>query len=287
MNPESCESIRDFPAWQEACDSHAQAWAAQAAVADTIKHSPVSAALVGQCVLCGRAVRFLFPRDVPPDSVSFRESLECSHCHTNARQRAAAHALIDALGERGGQAYLTEQASALYLALRKRLPGIVGSEYAMSWKQKLRLSAWLLRHGAPPLVRREDVTRLSFGDAGLDAVLSLEVLEHVPDFRAALCEFARVLKPGGVLVLTVPFLIERPATTALARVDGEGRIEHLQPPEYHGDPLGGGVLCYHHFGWDLLDTLRDSGFGKAEALRIWDPALGWPEPLWVLRAIRA
>jgi hypothetical protein len=44
------------------------------------------------------------------------------------------------------------------------------------------------------------------------------------------------------------------------------------------------VLCFHHFGWDLLDAMRESGFAEAEALRIADPERGLPEPQWVLRA---
>ena len=59
-----------------------------------------------------------------------------------------------------------------------------------------------------------------------------------------------------------------------------------QPPEYHGDPLGGGVLCFHHFGWDLLDAMRECGFAEAEALRVRDPERGLPEAQWVLRARR-
>ena len=39
-----------------------------------------------------------------------------------------------------------------------------------------------------------------------DTVLSLEVLEHLPDPDACVSEMARVLKPGGKLLLTVPFL---------------------------------------------------------------------------------
>jgi ubiquinone/menaquinone biosynthesis C-methylase UbiE len=42
-------------------------------------------------------------------------------------------------------------------------------------------------------------------DASFDAVLCSEVLEHIPNPVAAIKEFARVLKPGGTLLLTAPF----------------------------------------------------------------------------------
>ena len=38
----------------------------------------------------------------------------------------------------------------------------------------------------------------------LDAVVSLDTLEHVPDDESAMSEIARTLKPGGVLILNVP-----------------------------------------------------------------------------------
>ena len=45
---------------------------------------------------------------------------------------------------------------------------------------------------------------LPFAEGGLDAVVSASVLEYVPDPAAVLAECARVLRPGGVLVCTVP-----------------------------------------------------------------------------------
>lgn len=41
-------------------------------------------------------------------------------------------------------------------------------------------------------------------DNRYDAIINTQVLEHVPDPLAALCELQRVLKPGGRLLLTVP-----------------------------------------------------------------------------------
>ena len=36
--------------------------------------------------------------------------------------------------------------------------------------------------------------------------------------------------------------------------------------------VGGGVLCFHHFGWDLLGcAIRECSFAEAEALRVRDP----------------
>ncbi|HLV78805.1 MAG TPA: class I SAM-dependent methyltransferase [Chthonomonadaceae bacterium] len=49
-----------------------------------------------------------------------------------------------------------------------------------------------------------DAMRLPFASERFDAIVTMDVLEHLPDDRAALCEFYRVLKPGGRLFATVP-----------------------------------------------------------------------------------
>lgn len=49
-----------------------------------------------------------------------------------------------------------------------------------------------------------DMTALPFPDQSFDAVVAGEVLEHIEDHRAALAEGARVLRPCGVLALSVP-----------------------------------------------------------------------------------
>lgn len=53
--------------------------------------------------------------------------------------------------------------------------------------------------------RAGDAQRLSnLADASVDVVVSFETLEHLPDPRAALAEFSRVLTPGGRLIASVP-----------------------------------------------------------------------------------
>jgi SAM-dependent methyltransferase len=48
--------------------------------------------------------------------------------------------------------------------------------------------------------------RLPFRAGAFDTVLMTEVLEHVPDTDAAVAELARVVRQGGHLLVTVPFL---------------------------------------------------------------------------------
>jgi ubiquinone/menaquinone biosynthesis C-methylase UbiE len=46
-----------------------------------------------------------------------------------------------------------------------------------------------------------DLTRLPYADAVFDAIVCGWVLEHLPDPRPGLTELARILKPGGKLLL--------------------------------------------------------------------------------------
>ncbi|MGB5091992.1 MAG: class I SAM-dependent methyltransferase [Parvibaculum sp.] len=45
---------------------------------------------------------------------------------------------------------------------------------------------------------------LPFADATFDKIICSEVLEHIPDYKQAVAEIDRVLKPGGTLAVSVP-----------------------------------------------------------------------------------
>jgi ubiquinone/menaquinone biosynthesis C-methylase UbiE len=49
-----------------------------------------------------------------------------------------------------------------------------------------------------------DGERLPFPDGAFDHVICTETLEHVPDDGAIVSELMRVLRPGGILVISVP-----------------------------------------------------------------------------------
>ena len=50
-----------------------------------------------------------------------------------------------------------------------------------------------------------DITGIPEAEASFDAVMCVEVLEHVPAPIEAIRELVRVLRPGGALILTAPF----------------------------------------------------------------------------------
>lgn len=50
-----------------------------------------------------------------------------------------------------------------------------------------------------------DITNIPVKGCSFDAILCTEVLEHVPNAVAVLKEFSRILRPGGVLIMTAPF----------------------------------------------------------------------------------
>jgi SAM-dependent methyltransferase len=53
-------------------------------------------------------------------------------------------------------------------------------------------------------VLQADAARLPLSTASVDAVVSFETIEHVPDARALVFELRRVLKPAGQLILSTP-----------------------------------------------------------------------------------
>jgi ubiquinone/menaquinone biosynthesis C-methylase UbiE len=73
-------------------------------------------------------------------------------------------------------------------------------------------------------LQRADLTHLPFSANSFDFVISWGVLMHIPEVETALSELARVLKPGGVLVLcennvhSIDVLVREPIIRAAKRL---------------------------------------------------------------------
>ena len=83
------------------------------------------------------------------------------------------------------------------------------------------------RHAANVEFRRMCVPPLGFGDESFDFVITFQVIEHIDDDAAFVREIARVLRPGGRMILTTPnapmSLTRNPWHVADAFCAAEGR----------------------------------------------------------------
>lgn len=231
----------------------------------------------GYCFPCARQVNFMIDYLYSGDETvaglkipNWRERVICPHCGLNNRIRASVQFLEETLGCTPQSAiYISEQTTPLYQHLHAKYANLVGSEYLGD----------RVHFGAVDTVsghRNESITKLSFADESFDFVLSFDVFEHIPEYHKALQECFRVLKPGGRLLFTVPFRMDSETNLCRATMNEEGRVTHLMEPEYHGDPINdAGCLCFYHFGWQLLDELKNCGFTSAAAHVYWSDTLGY------------
>jgi SAM-dependent methyltransferase len=106
-------------------------------------------------------------------------------------------------------------------------------------------------------------------------VVSNDVLEHVDEPARALGEIWRVLRPGGVLLLTVPFHTGMDGSVRRAKVTEAGLVHYL-PEVYHGNPVSDdGSLVFTDFGWELLDDMRAAGYAEVAMHIYWDESRGY------------
>lgn len=77
-------------------------------------------------------------------------------------------------------------------------------------------------------VTEGDVTALPVADRSVEAVADFGIIHHVPDWRAAVAEVARVLRPGGL------FVFEEVTSHALNRLTYRTLFEHPSEDRFSG-----------------------------------------------------
>jgi SAM-dependent methyltransferase len=217
----------------------------------------------GICGICGNNVEFRLKQE----GFSLRETV-CPDCGGSRRSRDLASVLVESFGGPVGGAlarhrdllqdisiFEAQACGPLHEQLR-RLPGYVCAEFLDG------IAAGALNSTG---MRCENLEALTFPDGSFDLVITQDVLEHVARPAAAFREIARVLKPGGFHIFTVPLHEGRSTVTRVIQ-DEEG-ITFTLLPVYHGDPLrSSGSLVYTDFGDDLPTLLLENGF-TTELLR--------------------
>lgn len=145
--------------------------------------------------------------------------------------------------------------------VEKHLPAgcdYIGIDYFVTGK---------LLYGARPDVFA-DAAQLPLPDASADTVLILEVVEHLRHPRSALSEIARVLRPGGRLLLSMPFLYpihdaphdyQRYTTHGLAReIEAAGLRLDQADPNLGSAQTAGLIACLALGGMAVASIRRPS-----------------------------
>lgn len=134
-----------------------------------------------------------------------------------------------------------------------------------------------------------EATNLLIEDGVMDGVTMLDVLEHVDDPHAAIAELRRVLRPDGVLVLSVP---HRGLLTCLDSLNAYPALRRRWPSWPPLDSAEASASGTHrHFTVDELtamlrphfkvEKVARTGLGVAElvhliGLVVFKALLGWP-----------
>lgn len=196
------------------------------------------------CALCGGAVAAFESYGIPP------RAGRCPHCGSKGRHRALALMARETLLPKlpAGAEILEVGPSPALMTRLAALWGESGGRYTAVDLRPLRGAARL-----PPRHRFMvmDARALEFPDASFDLVLCGNTLSFMREDRAALAEFKRVLKPGGLALLTVH---REPGPTLSVE---EWRLRHPEraTPEFLEE---NGTAWF--YGDDYPSRLAEAGF---------------------------
>jgi SAM-dependent methyltransferase len=194
---------------------------------------------LGFCPICGRKVLFV------RKSAWLRDNYECLFCRSIPRQRVVIRVLETLFPQwRSMTIHESSPGSPSSDKISRECKHYVPSHFY----EDTPLGSY--RNG----VRCENLEKMTFGDESFDLVITQDVFEHVLNPAQAFGEIARILRPGGAHVFTVPYYYWK--RTLIRALESSGGIEYLEPPDYHGNPIDEkGSLVVTEWGPELVDFI--------------------------------
>lgn len=219
----------------------------------------------GKCDVCGSNYGFFAPANI--NEISCRETLHCISCRCSMRARVIINHTRNLYANGKHRIYIQET-GRVYEIIKNFAKDAIGSEYISS-----EYNSGDMING----VLHEDAHNLSFPNESLDVVVSRDVFEHINDISLCLSEAYRVLTKGGYLIFSVPWNPKVLDNHRRARINMNGKIEYIDEPVYHGNPLTGSndSLVFWDYGWELLDELYGAGFADAYVQAYYDIKKGY------------
>ena len=231
----------------------------------------------GRCNICNQETVFFCE-----DASLYRESLFCDCCLTISRYRSIARGVLRSVRTlTGGTAdSISELASGVatkHLSIYDTQAAFYFEKYAyplpdmISRSPRIEVRTSLYKpdraFGATlgKNMTNQNLEALTFPDDAFDIVITSDVMEHIRLDDRAHGEVARVLKPGGIYLFTVPHFRDRRETLKRVEiVDPEDPEKDcfVMEREYHGDANSaeGRALSYRTYGTDLDLALSELGF---------------------------
>lgn len=245
-------------------------------LADAIVHRRL-----GRCEVCGDWSLFRRePRAIPQrlidvwaltpaetEALITKETLGCVRCGAKLRARRIALAVMErfpdpeqARPESFRDWLKSDTAQRLTIAELNRIDGL---HEQLAVDHPGLSYAEFLEGVAPGTVvegvRCETLSGLTYPDAAFDLVLTSETLEHVPDLDRALSEIARVLRPDGWHICTVPLRRELERSYRRARpVEGASPELLTESVSHPGGDWG--YFVYNELGQDFAARMEAAGF---------------------------
>lgn len=166
------------------------------------------------------------------------DNFSCRACDSHDRER---HLIL--YMEKMGLFKELQQSSVLHFAPEKHLSNCIDDSIP---KEYIKADLYPKEKD----IKKIDMLRIPYDDNRFEFVIANHVLEHVPDYKAALSELYRVLKPNGWAILQTPY------SSVLENTwEDHGVITNKQRLQVYGQEDH-----VRLFGQDIFNHIVNAGF---------------------------